>query len=93
MAKASGGRSSSGRSSSSGGGSTTKGITGQQREAAGKGAIKEELLRKKDELIKLKSLDVFLMKDVLGTNPKKSDMKPELKGIVKRLKAKKAKTA
>jgi len=31
------------------------------------------------------------MKDVLGTNPKKSDMKPELKEIVKRLRAKKSK--
>jgi hypothetical protein len=48
-------------------------------------------LRKKDELLKLKSLDVFLIKDVMGTNPKKSDMKPELKGIVKRLKAKNSK--
>ena len=85
MAKASGGRSSSGRTGSS------KGITGQQREAAGKGAIEEELLRKKDELIKLKSLDIFLIKDVLGTNPRKSDMKPELKDIVKRLKAKNSK--
>jgi len=85
MAKTPGGRSSSGGTGSS------KGITSQQREAAGKGAIKEELLRKKDELIKLKSLDVFLMKDVLGTNPKKSDMKPELKEIVKRLRVKKSK--
>ena len=89
MAKTSSGK--GGSSSSSGTGSSGKGVTGQQREAAGKGAIKEELLRKKDELIKLKSLDVFLMKDVLGTNPKKSDMKPELKEIVKRLRAKKSK--
>src|SRR6476620_5978630 len=86
-AKGSSGR---GGSSSSGTGGSKR-ITGQQREAAGKGAIKEELFRKKDELIKLKSLDVFLMKDVLGTNPKKSDMKPELKEIVKRLRAKKSK--
>jgi hypothetical protein len=48
-------------------------------------------LRKKDELIKLKSLDIFLVKDALGTNPKKSDMKPELRDIVKRLKIKKSK--
>lgn len=87
MAKTSSGK---GGSSNSGTGSS-KGVTGQQREAAGKGAIKEELLRKKDELIKLKSLDIFLLKDTLGTNPKKSDMKPELKEIVKRLKAKNSK--
>jgi len=79
-----------GGSSNSGTGSGKR-VTGQQREAAGKGVIREELLRKKDELIKLKSLDVFLMKDVLGTNPKKSDMKPELKDMVKRLKAKNSK--
>ena len=88
MAKTSSGK---GGSSSSGTGSSGKRVTGQQREAAGKGAIKEELLRKKDELIKLKSLDIFLLKDTLGTNPKKSDMKPELKEIVKRLKAKSSK--
>jgi hypothetical protein len=87
MAKASGGRSSSNSGTSRG-----KGITSQQREAAGKGAIKDEFMRKKDEILKLKSLDVFLMKDVMGTNPKKSDMKPELKDIVKKLKAKKSKT-
>ncbi|MEG4290912.1 hypothetical protein Q5692_20770 [Microcoleus sp. C2C3] len=86
MARGAGGKNSSGS-----GASSSKTTTNQQREAAGKGAIKEELLRKKDELIKLKSLDVFLMKDVLGTNPKKSDMKPELKDMVKRLKAKKSK--
>ena len=86
MARGAGGKNSSGSGASSG-----KTTTNQQREAAGKGAIKEELLRKKDELIKLKSLDVFLMKDVLGTNPKKSDMKPELKDVVKRLKAKNSK--
>ncbi|WP_445244825.1 hypothetical protein [Microcoleus sp. OTE_8_concoct_300] len=90
MAKSSGGRSSGGKSSS-GGGTTKAATTEQQRATAGKGAIKEELLRKKDELIKLKSLDVFLIKDVLGTNPKKSDMKPELKEIVKRLRAKSSK--
>ena len=86
-------KTSSGKGSSSSGSGTGNGkrITGQQREAAGKGAIKEELMRKKDELLKLKSLDVFLMKDVMGTNPRKSDMKPELKDIVKRLKAKKSK--
>jgi hypothetical protein len=83
--------SASGKGSSSSGRSSGKGITGQQREAAGKGVIKEEFLRKKDALIKLKSLDVFLMKDVMGTNPKKSDMKPELKAIVKKLKAKNSK--
>jgi hypothetical protein len=88
MAKTSAG----GKSSSGGGTSSNKGITGQQREAAGKGAIKEEFMRKKDELLKLKSLDVFLMKDTMGINPKKSDMKPELKAIVKRLKAKNSKT-
>ena len=88
MAKASGGRSSS-NSNTTG---SSKATTNQQREAAGKGAIKEEFNRKKDELLKLKSLDVFLMKDVMGTNPKKSDMKPELKGIVRRLRAKKSKT-
>jgi hypothetical protein len=89
MAKTSAG---GGKSSSNSGASSGKKITGQQREAAGKGAIKEELLRKKDELLKLKSLDIFLMKDVMGTNPKKSDMKPELKAIVKRLRAKNSKT-
>ncbi|MEG4032188.1 MULTISPECIES: hypothetical protein [unclassified Microcoleus] len=92
MAKASGGRS----TSSSGKGSSGRGSTGtteQRREAAGKGAIKEEFLRKKDELIKLKSLDIFLIKDAMGTNPKKSDMKPELKDMVKRLKEKKSKGA
>jgi hypothetical protein len=88
MARASGGRSSS-RNTATGGGTRT---TSQEREAAGKGAIKEEFNRKKDELLKLKSLDVFLLKDVMGTNPKKSDMKPELKGIVRRLRAKKSKT-
>jgi hypothetical protein len=87
MAKTSGGRS----SSSSGTGGGKKGITGQQRDAAGRGAIKEELMRKKDELLKLKSLDIFLVKDAMGTNQKKSDMKPELKGIVKRLRAKNSK--
>ena len=91
MAKTSSGKSSSSTGASSGA-SSGKRITSQQREAAGKGAIKEQFLRKKDELLKLKSLDVFLMKDVMGTNPKKSDMKPELKGIVKRLKAKNSKT-
>ena len=88
MAKTSAG---GGKSSSSSGASSGKKITGQQREAAGKGVIKEEFLRKKDELLKLKSLDVFLIKDVMGTNPKKSDMKPELKAIVKRLRAKNSK--
>ena len=81
-----------GKSSSSSGKSSGKRVTGQQREAAGKGVIKDEFLRKKDELLKLKSLDVFLVKDVMGTNPKKSDMKPELKAIVKKLKAKNSKT-
>jgi hypothetical protein len=84
-------RTSGGKGSSSSGTGSGKKITGQQREAAGKGAIKEEFLRKKDELLKLKSLDVFLMKDAMGINPKKSDMKPELKDIVKRLKAKNSK--
>lgn len=90
MAKASGGRStsSSGKGSSGGG---SRGTTEQRRESAGKGAIKDELLRKKDELVKLKSLDMFLLKDALGTNPRQSDMKPELKDIVKRLKEKKSK--
>jgi hypothetical protein len=87
MARTSGGKGSSSSRESSG-----KGVTGQQREAAGKGAIKEEFLRKKDELIKLKSLDVFLMTNAMGINPKKSDMKPELKAIVKRLRAKNSKT-
>ncbi|MEG5048588.1 hypothetical protein [Microcoleus sp. B4-C1] len=62
--------------------------TGQQKEAATKGTVRDELLRKKDELIKLKSLDIFLIKDALGINPKKSDMKSELREIVKRLKKK-----
>jgi len=88
MAKTSGGKGSS--SSRTGGG--RKGTTSQQRDAAGRGAIEEEFKRKKDELLKIKSLDVFLLKDAMGTNPKKSDMKPELKGIVKRLKAKNSKT-
>lgn len=87
MAKTSGGK----NSSSSSGRGSSKGTTGQQREAAGKGAIKEEFMRKKDELLKLKSLDIFLVKDAMGINPQKSDMKPELKGIVKRLKVKKSK--
>jgi len=82
---------SGGKSSSSGGVSSGKGVTGQQRQIAGKGVIKDEFLRKKDGLLKLKSLDTFLMKDAMGINPKKSDMKPELKEIVKRLKAKKSK--
>jgi len=81
-----------GKSSSGGKTGSTKGVTNGQRETAGKGAIKEEFLRKKDELLKLKSLDIFLMKDVMGINPKKSDMKPELKAIVKKLKAKNSKT-
>jgi len=83
--------SSNGKGSSNSGTSSGKRITGQQREAAGKGAIREEFLRKKDELLKLKSLDVFLVKDAMGINPKKSDMKPELKEIIKRLKAKNSK--
>jgi len=87
MAKTSGGR-----SSSSSGATGGKKITGQQRESAGKGVIKDEFLRKKDELLKLKSLDIFLIKDAIGTNPKKSDMKPELKAIVKKLRAKNSKT-
>ncbi len=87
------GKTSGGKGSSSGGGNSGgKKITDQQREVAGKGAIKEQFLRKKDELLKLKSLDVFLMRDVMGTNPKKSDMKLELKEIVKKLKAKNSKT-
>jgi hypothetical protein len=83
---------SGGRSSSNSGTSSGKKVTGQQREAAGRGVIKDEFLRKKDELFKLKSLDMFLIKDAMGTNPKKSDMKPELKAIVKKLKAKNSKT-
>ena len=83
--------SSSGKGSSSSGTGSGKRVTSQQREAAGKGAIREEFLRKKDELLKLKSLDVFLTKDAMGINPKKSDMKPELKDMVKRLKAKNSK--
>ncbi|MEG4861719.1 hypothetical protein QUB75_30765 [Microcoleus sp. K1-B6] len=90
MAKSISGGGSRRTSSSSGGtGSTRKATTEQQREAAGKGAIRDEFLRKKDELIKLKSLDIFLVKDAMGINPKKSDMKPELKDIVKKLKEKK----
>ena len=58
-------RTSSGKGSSSSGAGSGKGITGQQREAAGKGAIKEEFTRKKDELLKLKSLDIFLIKDAM----------------------------
>jgi hypothetical protein len=95
MARTSSGKgsssSTSGRSASGGTGSGKR-VTGQEREAAGKGAIKEELLRKKDELLKLKSLDIFLMTNAMGINPKKSDMKPELKAIVKKLKAKNSKT-
>ncbi|MEG3935474.1 MULTISPECIES: hypothetical protein [unclassified Microcoleus] len=79
------------KSVSGGKSASPRGTTDQQREAAGKGAIREEFLRKKDELIKLKSLDIFLVKDAMGINPKKSDMKPELKDIVKRLKQKKPK--
>lgn len=81
-----------GKSSSSSGTNSSKKNTGQQREAAGKGVIKEEFLRKKDELLKLKCLDVFLMTNAMGINPKKSDMKPELKEIVKKLRAKNSKT-
>lgn len=88
MARTSGGKnSSSGNTSASGG----KRITNQERNAASQGAIREEFLRTKDKLLKLKSLDVFLTKDAMGINPKKSDMKPELKGMVKRLKAKNSK--
>ena len=96
MAKTSSG-SGKGSSNSSGGTGNGNGngsgkrVTGQQREAAGKGAIREEFLRKKDELLKLKSLDIFLIKNAMGTNPGKSDMKPELKDMVKRLKAKNSK--
>ena len=92
MAKTSASGKGSSNSSSNSGGSRGKGVTGQQRETAGKSVIKDEFMRKKDELLKLKSLDVFLIKDVMGTNPKKSDMKPELKAIVKRLKLKNSKT-
>lgn len=88
MVKTSGGRTSSSSGRTGGG----KGVTGQQREAAGRGAIKEEFLRKKNELLKLKSLDVFLMTNAMGIDPKKSDMKLELKAIVKKLKAKNSKT-
>lgn len=84
-------KTSSGKSSSSSRIGSTRGITGQQREAAGKGVIKEEFMRKKNELLKVKSLDIFFIKNAMGINPKKSDMKPELKEIVKRLKAKNSK--
>jgi hypothetical protein len=90
MARTSSGKGSS-NSSSNSSSSSGKRVTGQQREAAGKGAIKEQFLRKKDELLKLKSLDVFLMTNAMGINPKKSDMKPELKGIVQKLKVKNSK--
>lgn len=89
-------RTSSGKtSSSSSAASSGRGTTGRQRESSSKGAIKEQLLRKKDELLKLKSLDIYLMKDVMGTNPnaKNSGMKLELKEIVKKLKIKNSKTA
>lgn len=89
MAKTSGGRSSSSNSRAS---TTKPKTTTEKQAAAGKSAITEEFKRKKDELLKLKSLDIFLIKNAMGTNPKKSDMKPELKEIVKRLKAKKTKT-
>lgn len=86
MAKASSGK------TSSGGGSTKRTTAAdKQKGEAHKGAIREEFLRKKDELLKIKSLDTFLIKDAMGINPKKSDMKPELKGIVERLKLKKSK--
>lgn len=96
MAKSTGSKSTSTGKSPSGGssrgsGGSNKGSTEQQRDAAGKGAIREEFLRKKDELLKIKSLDIFLVKDAMGINPKKSDMKPELKEVVKRLKDKKSK--
>jgi hypothetical protein len=92
MARTSSGKNPSSSSGSSNGSNNGKRVTGQQREAAGKGAIKEEFLRKKDELLKLKSLDVFLMTNAMGINPKNSDMKPELKEIVKRLRAKNSKS-
>ncbi|MEG4583069.1 hypothetical protein QUA71_26160 [Microcoleus sp. MON1_C5] len=85
MAKTSRTTRSTGTGSGSGSG---KGITGQQKEAATKGVVREEFLRKKDELLKLKGLDVFLIKNALGINPKQSDMKPELRDIVQKLKEK-----
>ncbi|MEG4800718.1 hypothetical protein QUB63_14295 [Microcoleus sp. ARI1-B5] len=93
MAKSS--KSASGKKSTSvpGGssGDSNKGSTERDKAGATKGAIREEFLRKKDELLKLKSLDIFLVKDAMGINPKKSDMKPELKEIIKRLKLKNSK--
>lgn len=80
-------RTTGGAGSNTGKGKTTR----QQKEVATKGAVREEFLRKKDELLKLKGLDVFLIKNALGINPKQSDMKPELRDIVQKLKEKKQK--
>lgn len=90
---------STGATSSSGKGTGTStspkgGSAGRQASEASatKGAIREEFLRKKDGLLKLKSLDVFLVKDAMGTNIGTTDMKPELKEIVKKLLSRKSKT-
>jgi hypothetical protein len=88
MARSSKNTSGSSRGSSRSAGGGRPQTTQQNREVATKGAIREAFLRKKDELLKLKSLDIFLIKDAMGINPKKSDMKPELREIVKKLKEK-----
>lgn len=74
------------RSSSSTGKSTPKSTT-KARGDATKGAIRDEMERKKDELRRLKSLDNFLLKNHLGISIS-GDMKPEIKDVVRALKKK-----
>ncbi|MGL5927103.1 hypothetical protein [Chroococcidiopsis sp.] len=77
-----------------GGAVSPKGGAGKQASEASatKGAIREEFFRKKDGLLKLKSLDIFLTKDAMGINIGTTDMKPELREIVKKLLSRKSKT-
>lgn len=86
MARRSTGKSSTSTGASAGGKDASSGkSTRQSSELAGKGAIREEFLRKTDELLKLKSLDILLVKDAMGINIGTSDLKPELRKIVKKL--------
>lgn len=58
---------------------------------ASKKIISQELKAKKEEIRRMKSLDMFLLKNHLGISVS-GDMKPEIKDIVKALKKKRAKT-
>lgn len=93
MARRSTGKNSTSAGTSPAGKSTPDGKGARQgADAATKGAIREEFLRKKDELLKLKSLDILLVKDAIGINIGTSDMKPELRKIVKKLLSNKGRT-